>query len=171
MSDGKFTAKDVEFTFEGLTLTSPPRIVERVFDTEAERDAWVTARDARDAEARAIVEDLRAHKAQVAIEEIVRGRHFVEWIPTLDAWRKEGRDHESIKLLLEIIWATERPEVARKFDYPPAYTKRAAIIFRKRGEYDNEIAILERYNRNAKKPDPTFEARIAKAQQLREKSR
>lgn len=76
---------------------------------------------------------------------MVRGQHYTEWIPTLDALRTEHRDDEALDLLYDIITATERAAELQGIEPAPAYTKRAAVIFRRRRDYANEVTVLERY--------------------------
>ena len=75
----------------------------------------------------------------------VRGRHYVDWVPTLDELRSEGRAEEALKLLLEIIDAAERAAVVSGREPAPGYTERAAVIYRGRGDYAAEVAIIERW--------------------------
>lgn len=75
----------------------------------------------------------------------VRGRHYVDWVPTLDEWRSAGRDDEALDLLLEIIDAAERAAVVAGREPAPGYTKRAAVIYRRRKDFAAEVAIIERW--------------------------
>jgi hypothetical protein len=94
------------------------------------------------------VSDVDASRAtNAAAEEAgqVRGRHYVEWVPTLNEWRSAGRDDDALDLLMEIIDATERVALIDGLEPPPAYTKRVAVIFRRRGDLAGEIDVLERW--------------------------
>ena len=75
----------------------------------------------------------------------VRGRHLVDWVPTVREWLREGREDEALELLLEIIEAAE--QLARVDGAPPPanYTRQALEIYRGRGDLDGERAVLERY--------------------------
>lgn len=75
----------------------------------------------------------------------VRGRHYVDWKPVLDDLRSQGRDEEAIPLLMEIIEAAERAAKIEGVDPPPGWTKRAAIIYRRRKDYAAEVEVLQRY--------------------------
>lgn len=77
----------------------------------------------------------------------VQGRHYTEWVPTLDEWRTAGaaKEDEYLGLLLEIIDATERVASIKGLDPAPGYTKRAAIVYRRRKDYAAELSILRRY--------------------------
>lgn len=76
---------------------------------------------------------------------MVRGRHYVDWVPTLDRLRGDGQDDEAVPLLLEIIDAAERAARIEGVEPAPGYTMRAATIYRKRKDYAAEVAVLERY--------------------------
>lgn len=104
---------------------------------------------------------------------LVRGRHYTEWVPTLDELRSDSeRQDEYLALLLEIIDATERETLYSGLEPPPGYYTRAAIVYRKRRDIDAEIAVLERWmricppdRRNGKIAD-----RLAKAVAIKNKT-
>lgn len=108
---------------------------------------------------------LRAQKEAAAQ---VRGRHYVDWVPTLDELRSAKRDDEALALLMEIIPAAERKAAITGAEPAPGYTKRAATILRRRRDFAGEVEILERYL-NACPPgrgDGRVAERLVKAQQL-----
>lgn len=76
---------------------------------------------------------------------IVRGMHYTEWCPTLDEYRSEGRDSEALDLLTAIFDATEAEARISGREPAPGYYKRAAIIYRRRGDIPAEIAVLQRF--------------------------
>ncbi|MEH1096653.1 hypothetical protein [Micromonospora sp. CPCC 205739] len=86
----------------------------------------------------------KARRAEDAASQ-VRGRHYVDWVPILDQWRKERRDDESLALLVEIIDAAERAARVAGREPAPGYTKRAATIYRRRKDYAAEVAVLRRW--------------------------
>lgn len=75
----------------------------------------------------------------------VRGRHYVDWVPTLNELRSAGRDDEALELLLDIIDAAERAAVVSGREPAPGYTERTAVIYRRRGDFASEVAIIERW--------------------------
>lgn len=99
----------------------------------------------------------------------VRGRHYTEWVPTLNEWRTAGaaKENEYLGLLLEIIDATERAASIKGLEPAPGYTKRAAIVYRRRRDYASELSILRRYEK-ACPPGRGggFSERIQKAESL-----
>ncbi len=101
---------------------------------------------------------------------LVRGRDFTEWAEAIKDMRRDGRDDDALRLLLECIDAAENAMPPNQAP-PPWYTDQAAIIYRKRKDYDAEIEVLQRWLRAC--PDPAWgaktEARLAKARALRER--
>ena len=80
----------------------------------------------------------------------VRGRHYTEWVETVKALKREGRLDEAEALLLECCVATELEATRNRWPTPaPWYYSELAIIYRKRREPENELAILRRYVREA----------------------
>lgn len=77
----------------------------------------------------------------------VQGKHYVEWIPKLDELRSAGaaKEDEYLELVLEIIDAAERAASVEGAEPAPGYTRRAAIVYRRRKDYGAELAILRRY--------------------------
>jgi hypothetical protein len=87
----------------------------------------------------------RRLRAQAEQASQVRGRHYIHWVPMLDELRERGDDEQALPLLLEIIDAAERAAVIQGLEPPPGYTERAAVIYRRRGDLDAEVALLRRY--------------------------
>lgn len=96
--------------------------------------------------------------------EFVRGKHFLEWGDELQELKRQGRLEEALKLALEVIEATERGQAVEaqnaptRADYlhrspdqyqpretPPGWTEQAAIILRKLGRIEEEIAVIDRW--------------------------
>lgn len=87
----------------------------------------------------------RRMRAEAERASQVRGRHYIQWVPTLDELREKGDDEQALPLLLEIIDAAERAARIQGLEPPPSYTERAAVIYRRRGDREAEIALLQRY--------------------------
>ncbi len=101
---------------------------------------------------------------------LVRGRHYTEWIPTLDELRSSGDDDTALTLLWECIQAAERAARVAGTSPAPGYTKRAAVIYRRRKDYAREIEVMERWEAAA---PPGYRGamadRLAVARKLQEK--
>lgn len=92
-------------------------------------------------------EDLQRHDALRDQAEQVAGYHFTEWVPVLDRLRAEKQDDEALALLMEIIAATERGARFSGREPAPGCTHRAAVILRRRKDYQAEIDLIERWER------------------------
>jgi hypothetical protein len=59
--------------------------------------------------------------------------------------KREGRLEEALALCYSAIEGAERAAKREKLDPAPWYTEQAAIIHRKLGQRDEEIAVLKRF--------------------------
>jgi hypothetical protein len=75
----------------------------------------------------------------------VRGRHFTAYVEEVKHLRRSGLDREAEHLLLELVDATEAEAESEGWGVAPWYYEQLAILFRRRGEADKEISILERF--------------------------
>ena len=100
----------------------------------------------------------------------VRGRPYFEWVETLDELRSSGDDDAGLALLLECIEAAERAARVSGMEPAPGYTKRAAVIYRRRKDYAREIEMMERWESVS---PPQYQGamakRLAAAKSLRQK--
>jgi hypothetical protein len=96
----------------------------------------------------------------------VRGRFYVDWSSVLDEYRAARRDEDALQLLLDLIAAAERVAQVDGGPPAPAYTERAAVIYRRRRDYGAEIAILERWEKAAVDKATRGSAQAALAQRL-----
>lgn len=97
---------------------------------------------------------------------LVRGRHYTEYVEDVKALRRSGREVEAERLLLELIDATEAEARAEKWGVAPWYYEQLAISYRKQGNPQGEVDILERYARQTFAPDsrpPELIKRLEKA--------
>ncbi|WP_181275970.1 hypothetical protein [Brevibacterium oceani] len=76
---------------------------------------------------------------------MVRGEFYVDLVPRLNQLRKEKDDDAGLELLTEIIEASERTAAIENRPPPPGYTERASVILRRRKQYADEIALIDRY--------------------------
>lgn len=129
------------------------------------REEQAVAEQRRMAELR--VERLLSDDPRVAGEQqsrLVRGKDYTEWPATIEQLKREGKLSQALDLLYECIEATERADPA---SLPPWFTTHAAIVHRKLGQLDEEIAVLQRYD--ARTNSAMFADRIAKTTALRAK--
>lgn len=119
---------------------------------------------------------------------MVRGHHFLAWSDTVAQLKREKRYEETLTLLLEIIAATEAEQAVaernaplraqhigvREQDVretPPGWTEHAAIVYRKLGDLDAEIAIIDRWEAHAGPRNRWVGATQPKLLERREKAR
>ena len=102
----------------------------------------------------------------------VDGLHFTEHIAAIKTLRRTGRDDEAAALLLKCVNATEAEDAIEKWGVAPGYYEQLAIIYRKAGQLDDEVAILDRYAQQRKAPGALpakLAARLVRARELRER--
>ena len=82
----------------------------------------------------------------------VEGKHFTDHVERVKQLKKEGRHDKAIKLLLKLVAATETEskEAEGPSGVAPWYYEQLAIIYRKEKQYGDEVAILERYEKQPK---------------------
>ncbi|KAF0957669.1 TerD family protein [Rhodococcus sp. T7] len=113
-------------------------------------------------------EDLHALEYE---QGLVRGAHFLKWSSEVARLKREGHLQEALTVLLEILDATERIQAQERANIPvrtalfrgrvnvvvretpPGWTENAAIVLRKLGDIEGEIAIIDRWLAHA--GDPT----------------
>lgn len=99
----------------------------------------------------------------------VRGKHFTEYVEKVKELRRSDEEAEAEKLLLELIDATEAEARANDWGVAPWYYEQLAISYRKRGDIQSEIAVLDRFARQRHSPGgkpPQLLERLAKARAL-----
>ena len=108
--------------------------------------------------------DVKAADAAVRAVGMVRGRLCLEWYDHVLQLKREERYDEALSLLMEILAATERMQDQETVNIPitaalvdcedaevqvrppgPAWTEQAAIIYRKLGRLEDELAVIDRW--------------------------
>ena len=74
---------------------------------------------------------------------LVDGRHYLETVEPIKQLKREGKLDEALALCYQAIEGAEADRDGR--EPAPWYTEQAAIIHRKRGERDEEVAVLRRW--------------------------
>ncbi|MDT8342157.1 MAG: hypothetical protein RQ751_11655 [Longimicrobiales bacterium] len=82
----------------------------------------------------------------------VDGQHFTGHVDTVKQLKREGRLDEARDLLLRLVEATEEEARANRWGVAPWYYEQLAIIYRKLKQPQNELVVLERYDRQPKAP-------------------
>jgi tetratricopeptide (TPR) repeat protein len=101
----------------------------------------------------------------------VNGKHFVEYVERVKQLKREGKYQEAIELLLKLIDAVESEvKIAKYYGEnwfcAPWYYEQLAIIYRKEKQYGEEVAILERLQKQNKCLDEELLKRLKKAREL-----
>lgn len=101
------------------------------------------------------------------------GKPLWDWLKYAEDLARQGRDNEALELVLALVTCAEQESRLSGREPAPAYTERAAILYRKQKHYDAEIAVIERWERacppERRGPGATqakLAARLTKARQL-----
>lgn len=119
------------------TPSNPPAIT--VADQRTQRAAATTA----------MVDDALGGRDPARAAQFKRGlvgaHHYLETVEPIKQLKREGRLEEALALCYAAIDGAERDRDGR--EPAPWYTEQAAIMHRKRGEHDQEVAVLQRWLR------------------------
>lgn len=126
-----------------IVLGPYEEVVLHAGDTQAAAEARTSAREG----ARLREERLAAGGREAAQQRarLVRGKDYTEWPETVKELKRQKRFDEALSLLLECVDAAEREAREEAVAPAPWYSEQAAIVFRKVGDLNAEVAILERY--------------------------
>lgn len=96
----------------------------------------------------------------------VSGVHYLQTVETVKQLKRDGRLEEALTVVMAGVLGAEQSAAANPFDrrIPPWYTEHAAIILRKLGRRDEEIAVLRRWMEAApdtQKAGSKIESRLA----------
>lgn len=102
------------------------------------------------------------------------GGHYTDYVERVKQLKSENRNEEAIKLLLKLVDETEKEAKSqgKGWGVAPWYYEQLAILYRKEKQYDYEVEILERYERQPKAPGAGPEKlaeRLIKAREVRDK--
>lgn len=77
----------------------------------------------------------------------VKGKHFTEYVEEVKALKRAGNSDAAIRMLLRLVDAVEAESEVAGRDWPiaPWYYEQIALIYRKDKQFQNEVAILQRY--------------------------
>lgn len=119
--------------------------------------------------------DFEERERRIKAAGAVNGKHYTDHVERVKWLKREKRHEEAIALLLDLVTATEREsQVAGKgWGVAPWYYEQLAIIYRKEKRFDDEVAILERYQLQTKAPGAgpsKLAERLEKARALRDRS-
>lgn len=101
------------------------------------------------------------------------GKPLWDWLKYAEDLARQKRDHEALELVLALVTCAEQESRLSGREPAPAYTERAAILYRKQKQYGAEIAVIERWEgacpperRGPGVTQAKLSARLTKARQL-----
>lgn len=121
-----------------------------------------------------VVDKYREGERQIKQAGSFEGRHYTEYIGLAKELKREKKYDEAIRLLHELTTASEREAQVAGWGIAPWYYEQLAIIYRKEERYDEEVKILERYQRQAEESGARpakLSERLVKARELRDRHR
>lgn len=98
-----------------------------------------------------------------------KGLHYTKYVDQVKRLKSSGNYDKAEELLLHLIDAVEAEAKAEGCGVAPWYYEQLAIIYRKRKDYQAEVAILERFARQKHAPGampPILLDRLVKARKL-----
>jgi hypothetical protein len=98
---------------------------------------------------------------------LVRGRHYTTFADEVRQLKREGKTEAAERLLLELVTATEEEARAEECGVAPWYYEQLAILYAKRQDRQQELAILERYDRQRHAPGAGPSKLSARLQKVR----
>jgi hypothetical protein len=78
------------------------------------------------------------------------GAHYTEFVERVEWLKRQGRDEEAISILRKLVDQVEDESERKGWGVAPWYYEQLAVLFRKQKRLDEELAILERYERQTK---------------------
>jgi len=78
--------------------------------------------------------------------------HYTEYVNQVKYLKGLNRDDEAMDLLLKLVAETEKEALRKGWGVAPWYYEQLAILYHKRKRFIDEVAILERYERQTKAP-------------------
>lgn len=102
--------------------------------------------------------------------EKVKGKHVSDYVDRVKQLMQEKNHAEAIELLFRLVGQTEQEAEQEGYGVAPWYYEQLAVIYRKEKRYSDEVAILERYEKQPKSPGigpRKLAERLAKARLLR----
>jgi hypothetical protein len=78
--------------------------------------------------------------------------HFTEHVPRIKWLESNGRSDEAIEVLLKLVDQVEKESRTRHTGVAPWYYEQLAIQYRRKKMFEEELAILERYEKQTKAP-------------------
>jgi type I site-specific restriction-modification system R (restriction) subunit len=96
----------------------------------------------------------KGKKYQYKQTEKVKGKHFSDYVDRVEQLVQEKKYSEAIELLLILVDKTEKEakKAGKGYGVAPWFYEQLAIIYRKEKRYEDEVEILERFEKQPKSP-------------------
>ncbi|MDZ4709397.1 MAG: hypothetical protein SH818_13445 [Saprospiraceae bacterium] len=101
--------------------------------------------------------------------ERVKGKHFTDYVDRVKQLMEEKNYPEAIEPLLKLVNETEKEAKKKGLGVAPWYYEQLAVIYRKEKRYNEEVEILERFEKQPKSPGSlpkVLAERLIKAREL-----
>lgn len=101
--------------------------------------------------------------------EKVKGKQFTDYVDRVKQLKEEKNYPEAIELLLKLVDETEKEAKKKGLGVAPWYYEQLAVIYRKEKRYNEEVEILERFEKQPKSPGSlpkVLAERLIKAREL-----
>ncbi len=119
----------------------------------------------------AIVKDFKRESQNPSGMGFVDGRHYSAYVVEVRRLKRVGDLDGAKELLLRLVDASEAEAEGGGWGVDPWYCEQLAIIYQKKKQPADELAILERYERQAKAPGMVSERLARRLAELRAKAR
>lgn len=95
---------------------------------------------------RAKIEEV-GHSHPIDAPGYINGRHYTTFVEDVKFLKRAGRVEEAQTLLDDLVDATEAQSKSEGGGVAPWYYEQLAVIYRQQKDYEQEVAILERFAR------------------------
>lgn len=95
--------------------------------------------------ARPVADTSPATRAKGSTVGSIDGRHYTDFVETVKALKRSGDNRGAVDLLLRLVAAVENESRVEGVPVAPWYYEQLAIIYRKTGDREKEVAVLQRF--------------------------
>jgi hypothetical protein len=96
------------------------------------------------------------------------GAHYTQFVPRIEWLKRQGRDEEAISILLKLLDQVEDESNREGWGVAPWYYEQLAVLYRRKKRTPEEVAILERYQRQKKAAGTSVQKMMDRLAKLRQ---
>lgn len=96
------------------------------------------------------------------------GAHYTEFVERIEWLKRQGRNEEAISILRKLVDQVEEESYRKGWGVAPWYYEQLAVLLRREKRPDEELAILERYERQTKSRGATVQKLTDRLEKLRQ---